>query len=252
MTHPLDGVQLKYERAHDHLDTLQSEFDAFTRDAYGIRHDVEREGREHVYRIETLKETPSEWGPIIGDCLHSAASALDHLAFQLAILYTGQLSSDLARDTHFPIYGNSREFWDNLPKLRAIGPNQVAPMERLQPYHGIKGADHHWLMILKRLSNLDKHRTLHTTGYRFGGVAYYRPDNLMGAVYKGGRVVPGAELARFTFNPPDPDVDMDPSFRIRVALKDTPVADGADVWELLNTLCFQVKQVVDSFRPLFS
>jgi hypothetical protein len=252
MAHPLDGVRLKCERARHHLGTLQGEFDTFTRDAYLFRRDVEREGREHVYRVESLKETLPEWGPIIGDCLQTAASALDHLAFQLAILHTGTLTSDLARDTHFPIYGTSRDFRDNLPKLRAIGPDQVAPLEQLQPYHAINGADYHWLMILKRLSNVDKHRTLHTTGHRFGGAAHYQPESLVTEEFPTGRLEVGAILARFIFDPPDPEMNVDPSFVIHVAFKDTPLADGVDTWAMLNTICTQIEEIVEKFRPLFS
>ncbi len=40
----------------------------------------------HAYKVNRLRHTRPEWGPIIGDCLHNAASALDQLAYQLAIL----------------------------------------------------------------------------------------------------------------------------------------------------------------------
>ena len=120
MAHPLDGIGLNCDRARDHLDTLERESDSFERDAYRFRHDVDRVGRKHVYRVKALRKTRPEWGPVIGDCLHNAASALDHLAYQLAIFHTGTLPPDLARDTHFPIYGSPREFWDN---LKSCGPS---------------------------------------------------------------------------------------------------------------------------------
>jgi len=251
MAHPLDGVRLKYQRAQHHLNTLQAEFDAFGRDAYSFQHVVEREGREHVYRVNRVRHSPPEWGPIIGDCLHNAASALDQLAYQLAILRTGKLPSRLARDVHFPIYPSSREFWVNLQKLEGIGPDLLAPIERLQPYHGIHGPDYHWLMILKRLSNSDKHRMLHTGGYRFGGTAHYRPDSLIDTILPTGPLKLGAELGRFVFDPPDPEVDVEPSFTVHVAFKDTPLADGIDAWAMLNMICIRVEAVVDEFRPLF-
>jgi hypothetical protein len=252
MAHPLDGVNLKCKRAQHHLKTLKAEFDSFTRDAYSIRHQVNDDGREHVYRVVRLRKTRPEWGPIIGDCLGNSASALDHLAYQLAILHTGTLSSNLARDIRFPIYGSPREFWINLPRLRAIGPDQVAPLERLQPYHGIHGSDDHWLMILKRLSDFDKHRTVHTTGYRFGGMAHHQPDSLVDAVFPTGQLKLGADLARFVFNPPDPEIDVKPTFTVYITFQDTPLADGVEVWPMLNTICTRVDAVVDEFRSLFS
>ena len=184
-----------------------------------------------------LRKTRPEWGPVIGDCLHNAASALDHLAYQLAILHTGTLPPDVARDTHFPIYGTPREFWDNLQKLRGIGPDQVAPLERLQPYYGRHGADNDSLMILKRLSIFGKRRTLRTTGYRFGGTYRYDPDSLIDSAFPEGRLELGAELARFTFDPPDPEMDVEPSFVVRIAFRDTPLADGVGAWAMLNAIC---------------
>lgn len=251
MAHPLDGVGLKCERARHSLDRLEREFAAFERDAYRYRHDVERDGREHVYRVTAFRKTPNEWGPIIGECLHNALSALDHLAHQLAILHTGTLSDDLARDTHFPIYGTQQEFWDNLPQLRGIGPEQVAPLARLQPYNGRYGPDFDPLMILERLSNFDQHRTLQTTGYRFGGTADYYPDSLIETVFPEGRLKLGAELGRFTFHPPDPEVDVGPRFIVHIAFQDTPLADGVGVWAMLNTICSRVETIADEFRPLF-
>jgi len=252
MAHPLDGVGLHCDRARDHLDTLEREFGAFENDAYRIRHDVERFGKEHVYRVKALRKTRPEWGPVIGDCLHNAASALDQLAFELAILHTGALPSDLARNTHFPIFGSPREFWDNLQKLRGIGPDQVAPLERLQPYYGRFGAEYDSLMMLKTLSNFDRHRPFHTSAYRFGGTYNDNPDSLVETVFPEGRLELGAELARFTFDPPDPYVDVEPSFVVRIAFRDTPLADGVGVWTTLNRICTRVEIIVDQFRPLFS
>ncbi len=252
MAHPLHGVGLNCDRARGHLDTLEREFDAFEQDAYRIRHDVERFGREHVYRVKALRKTRPEWGPVIGDCLHNAASALDHLAYELAILHTGTLPADLARETHFPIYATPWEFWDHLQNLRGIGADQVAPLERLQPYYGRYGADYDSLMILKGLSSFDKHRTLHTSVYRFGGTYDYNPDSLVETVFPEGRLELGAELARFTFDPPDPVVDVEPRFVVRIAFRDTPLGDGVGVWTMLNRICTRVEMIVDQFRPLFS
>lgn len=252
MAHPLDGVQLKCERARCHLNTLKAQFDAFTRDAFRIRHDIKDHGREHVYRIVRLKKPRPEWGPIIGDCLGNAESALDCLAYQLAVLHTGRLTPNLARDIRFPVYPSPSAFWNNLPRLRPIGPGLVAPLERLQPYHGARGPDNHWLMILKRLSAFDKHRTVHTTGYRFGGMAHHEPDSLIDTAFPRGQLKLGAVLARFVFDPPAPEADVNPSFTVHITFKDTPLADGVEVLPMLNTMCTRVDAVVDTFRSLFS
>jgi hypothetical protein len=106
-------------------------------------------------------------------------------------------------------------------------------------------------MILKRLSNADKHRMLRTTGYRFGGTAHYQPDSLIEATFPTGPLKLGAVLGRFVLDPPNPEMDVDPSFTVHIAFKDTPVADGIDIWTVLNTICIRVEAVVEEFRPLF-
>jgi hypothetical protein len=252
MAHPLDGVRLKCERARHNLDTLEREFKAFERDAYRYRHTVERGGREHAYRVTALRKTRPDWAPIIGDCLRNAALALDHLAHELATLHTGKLPDDVARNTHFPIYETPEEFWDNLPKLRVIGLEQAAPLERLQPYNGRYGPDYDPLMILERLSNFERHRALQTTAYRFGGIADYHPDSLVEADFPEGPIKLGAELARFTFHPPDPEMDVGPNFIVHIAFQGTPLADGVGVWAMLNTICTRVETIVDEFGPAFS
>jgi hypothetical protein len=107
-------------------------------------------------------------------------------------------------------------------------------------------------MILKHLSNLDKQRTLHTTAYRCGGTYHYNPDSLVETAFPEGRLELGAELARFTFDPPDPEMDVEPSFVVRIAFRDTPLVDGAGVWAILNRICTRVEMIVDQFRPSFS
>jgi hypothetical protein len=92
---------------------------------------------------------------------------------------------------------------------------------------------------------------LHTTGYRFGGTTHYRPDNLIETIFPTGPLKLGAELARFRFDPPDPEMNVDPSFTVHVAFKGTPIADGIDTLAMLNMICIRVEAVVDEFRPLF-
>ncbi len=92
---------------------------------------------------------------------------------------------------------------------------------------------------------------LRTTGYRFGGTAHYKPDSLIDTIFPTGPLKLGAELARFIFDPPDPEMNVDPSFTVHIAFRDTPVADGIDIRTVLNTICIRVEAVVEEFRPLF-
>ena len=44
--------------------------------------------------------------------------------------------------------------------IKGLPDAYATAVERLQPYHWTDGAEHHSLAILRRLSNIDKHRTL--------------------------------------------------------------------------------------------
>jgi hypothetical protein len=46
-------------------------------------------------------------------------------------------------------------------------------------------------------------------------------------------------------------MNVDPSFNVHIAFKDSPLAEGIDTWAMLNTICIRLEAVVDEFRPLF-
>jgi hypothetical protein len=46
-------------------------------------------------------------------------------------------------------------------------------------------------------------------------------------------------------------MDVEPSFVVRIAFRNTPLA-GVGVWTVLNRICTRVEMIVDQFRPLFS
>jgi hypothetical protein len=45
---------------------------------------------------------------------------------------------------------------------------------------------------------------------------------------------------------------VEPSFVVRIAFRDTPIADGVGVWAMLNAICTRVEMIVDQFRRSFS
>jgi hypothetical protein len=153
--------QMKTNRAAEHLKRLLSlvgEFrrdGAFTTTAFDF---VEPSGRElHVFRI-VLNPCSPEVPLAIGEFAYSLRSALDQLAWQLALL-SGRMPS---RDTAFPIHstedsGSEKRFTQ---LTRDIPAEAIEVIRSLQPYNLANSFREHPLWQLNQLCNLDKHCTM--------------------------------------------------------------------------------------------
>jgi hypothetical protein len=160
----LDGVFLKLDRAEHVIKELyEAIVEYLAEHNYRAVGHFERERSEYVFLGEVTKPT-AYLSVIIGEVVHDMRSALDHLAWQLALLTT-PTPYDL---TQFPIALTPGEFGrkrgqemiqDLLPKHRAL-------IETFQPYHRVDRSDAFGppaLRDLRFLSNTDKHRLLNAT-----------------------------------------------------------------------------------------
>ena len=107
---------------------------------------------------------------VLGDAIHNLRSALDHLVFQLAVVHTGETVRH-ERRIQFPIVTSSTKFADEVGRrLAEVNPVHVRTIESFQPCSGHRwwaphtyysdqmGGEFHPLAMLRRLSNVDKHR----------------------------------------------------------------------------------------------
>jgi hypothetical protein len=170
-----------------------------------VPHDVERAGREHVYRVKALRKTRPEWGRVIMT-VSTTPRRLDHLVPARDPPHR-HAPARRRRDTHFRSTERRESSGTNFGSWGST--DQVAPLERLQPYYGRYGADYDSPMILKRLSN--------SAGAGHSarpGTAWWRPATTPTALSKPSflRVALNPRrAARFTLTP-DPDMDVEPSF----------------------------------------
>lgn len=119
-------------------------------------------------------------GVIAGELVHDVRSALDHLVYALVTAN----NKDPGEHTQFPIY-DSRTLWmrdiEERDPLRKPSPvvglrcDQLAIIKKAQPYQltANKKRISHPLMKLLRMSNVDKHQSLHSS------VIYARPPTLV-------------------------------------------------------------------------
>jgi hypothetical protein len=167
------GVWAKIERAKEHLDTLRRETGLGIGypipDIYQVpmRLEYEPDTGYHVFRATaTLPEDAiRRIGILVGDSVHNLRSALDHLFWQLALVYCdGEMpwSEREQRQIQFPITDTPKWFAGSRAR-KYVAPGHWAIIEGHQPYSDGFDEPHafaHPLARLRQFSNTDKHRVI--------------------------------------------------------------------------------------------
>lgn len=161
--HPLDGIRAKTDRAGEHLDALDQAVRDFQRENpyRGLR---EKMGSTGLYITGFDGKVPSPpllINVLVGDFAHNLRSALDHLAWQLALLDSPQPNPN----TSFPIFPTLSGGFERM--LQKLPPAARDDIERLQPYQ--RGDDYRSdpLWVLHEIWNTDKHRVLVAVGHQW-------------------------------------------------------------------------------------
>ena len=77
--------ELKLRRAAEHLAVLDEQIDDWMDGAHRYVAELDpQSGKKHVV-VKVLNPPPVTLRPLIGDCLHNLRSALDNLAYELAV-----------------------------------------------------------------------------------------------------------------------------------------------------------------------
>lgn len=125
------------------------------------RHDV-RSGK-YVGRLARVTPVPDDWSLRIADAVHCLRSALDVLVYQLAVRNRGKkgITASELRKLGFVMATDADDF-------RRLAEEQLQPLsdEMREAIHGIQTYSltdprlHNGLLVLRNLSNLDKHRLI--------------------------------------------------------------------------------------------
>jgi len=265
----LEGPRTKVARAAQHLQVLQDEIDGylahFTRgDAYEVIAEIELESRQEIHRLQVLRPFPAmRWGVLVGDVVHNARSALEHVVELATIAHSGH---PLDR-TEFPVFHEPTKFsartrkGDPVPgsglfALRGVSDKARAYIEGLQPYH--RGNDHasSTLWLLHALWNMDKHRIVAVVG------ATARTDRFD---FRDFAIAPGATAEVFVQFPfedgthvmeiplvadqTEPRVQMQMSLELHVLFGDGP-GKNVEVTTGLSTCVMFAAGVIGEIAPL--
>lgn len=270
--HSLYGCELKIRRAREHLDVLQDALQEFKRrDPYEVTCEADTKADQYIVRLKVRERPPPEWSPLIGDIVHNARSALDHLAYQL-VRKNGRSPTN---NTAFPVFtedpfdvnahptvlaaGKALERWGR--QTDRMDPDDIALIKIVQPYKSDDDPGFHPLAILNNLSNWDKHRELTfatqsvaevrsrigpATRNATAKVVYTRPR---GKVFEDEAIV--ARLVSIATGGPDPHVHAHLDIAYEVAFGKGNRLEGLGVRETLFDIGNYITDVFNRFRIRF-
>lgn len=226
---PLDGPRAKVERAKSQLKALHRTSQAlFEQHPYsGVKAEFDRKAGYYNVRAQGGPPAlPDEWSVVIGEIAHDLRSAVDGLAWQLALLNTPEPYDRTA----FPIcrvgYGKRprkgrpgkvhRTFWEKVKPAKGASP-QFRPVkdvsgsidekfwtriETFQPYKRRNGGRRSPLFLLEELNNTDKHRLITVMTVRIDGSTFTGFVGGDSKFPRGVRLYPYAVVARVRPLPP--------------------------------------------------
>ncbi len=249
MSLDLASTNAKIERGYEHLQALHSEVVTWVqRYPYGLRHDVQDEGRKHVGVLEVYRPPDSaRFGLLIGDCAQDFRASLDHLVYAVASANLSE--ADLAAEEDrlaFPITTTPKKWEGALTRglLKGVSGGVLAEIDGKQPYHTANPTETvvyalHWL------NNRDKHRVLHAVA-AFPQLATidFIPE-LPGP--NEGFVAPppyehGTEVFWARSAEPCPDVQVKADIVVEIRVSEAPIAE--DIRELLLKIGQTVQRIV--------
>lgn len=221
--HPLYGAALKIERARQQLDALDLEIAGFlTGDTYRVAEEVDTDKGLKVYRIEPLLAPDgTRWGVLVGEIVHNLRSALDHIAWQLALL--GPNPPD-PKKIKFPIFKVDDPWSQGMidANLTNVPDDAKQVIKTFQPYNAGNAAEAHALWILHSLWNTDKHQSVQDLPFTLEWKVPRHPGVSANFLDNG-----GVEI----FIPIDLDekINFKPNVSSKVTFPMTGPVDGADM-----------------------
>lgn len=155
----LEGAFAKITRARELSHELDRELDEWMRSTQHVtlRAHITGAGAAGILRVvvDHVDSLPLRVSVILGELIHDLRSALDNVAWELAVRNRGH--GAVSRRTSFPICTNETEFdaARTQARLEHIAPEHVSVIRDCQPFDNAQP-----LAQLARLSNTDKHRTI--------------------------------------------------------------------------------------------
>ena len=256
--HELRGVELRLERADEHVDALKHESRMFQMElpqAYGIDPPEATEGGEYIVRGRVLRPPPVRLGILAIDAAHTMRAALDMIAWQLALKGKDPPPDD-DRQVGFPIctYPDAWKSDSTQNMIKRIDDaDAIEAINALQPYH--RPGEEPWrlLALIQALDNWGKHKAIpDLMSFRLSRVTVVSASWEI-STFQEGAFEDGDEIYRVRRVEPIPEPDE--SFKARVIChigfsKEGP-GEGAVIADLDHTVKFLAGGVLPKFEEFF-
>jgi hypothetical protein len=254
--------QQRLDRALYHLDSLQEEVDAWL-EKHPHRTwtviETADDGPKKYFYCQVLRKPPSHLSVIVGSCLHNLRSALDNLAFELALAYTqGPLEKEIEDASAFPIQHvqtkNAKRRFKSMTE--GIHPAAKQVIADLQPYIRGKNYASHPLWQLNELSRRDKHRLPPVASLvNLRSVAFFVPEGIEATDVK--HLVTAFEdraailcYPAFDKNGAEVNIDFLPDFSVGFSRLVPKELLGREIPELLKVIHWYINdKVVPPLKP---
>jgi hypothetical protein len=250
-----EGISCKLRRAHQQFETLDVAFHGFLEThpkPYRILTHDDPNTRDRIYGIEIIKPPPTvEWGVLIGEFIHNLRSSLDHLAYALCLAHTPGKTPPPA--TEFPIFWDENRFDDvksggGRYKIRGMSWAMQCAIRDLQPCQRGGAAKSQSLWILQEMSNIDKHRYIHTAVVGYPIIAsYVDPDVEIIPIWSEDQ----REVARAHPLTPQAQVKTDPMIVPQIVLDELPRGDWREASSQLRTFLRIVTEIAEDLGQRF-
>lgn len=271
MSHPLDGIFLKTERADEHIRDLNAEINTLIDgNIYRLISEPDADSRECVLRV-VGPEPPGRFAVITGEIVHQLRSSLDHLVWQLVIAN----KQTPTRSHQFPICDTPKKFEmaRNRGKIKGISLSAQTLIDACQPYSKSKDVDRNFLHVLRELDNSDKHHSLtiviataNARELSIGSGGDESPDRKndrkKGKPIELTNISPpkgaqrpteqGIELLRFRFREPEPDVKVTGKPVIQIVFGNSGAMTKQPVVYIVRQLRDKAVGLIESFHGEFT
>jgi hypothetical protein len=238
------------------LERLRGDVASFFGDAHDPTSPRGRLEQNETAIPESISDVPWQWPLIIGDAIHSYRSALDHLAWEVAILCRerrGEFGPP-SRVTQFPIADSAEDFERQAARqLLDFWELERETVESLQPYRDHPGSsggllEGDPLSWLRDLSNQDKHRSLNLAVVGSGTT-----DETLIGPFQGWAMIARSRSNLVTFRATEDSIELvlGGDFEVRqtydIRFEDP---DERIDW-VLDAIEPRIDKIVAAFAPLF-
>jgi hypothetical protein len=269
--HPLAGVRAKLDRAREHFNLLNEEFDRFMNEqseTAGVLLKLDFDEGQGLMTWVGTAVPPLRWSVILGEFLYCLRSGLDQLAWQLVIASGKKPGSH----TEFPVFEEEPDFDERAPRKMSGMKSEIrAAVREMQPFRVWPERPRETtIWAIHDLNIVDKHRLPNLTDIWLYGLRVwfvFPPSVKEGPELRADpaahriRLYDGAELARLAWSVEDVralgGVHMNMKFdaTLDVALAEGGVAapaEGLQVRHLMGVaLDYMETTLLPKFEPFF-